>query len=216
MIGRQILFALMLSGICFSQEHKHQFLTYCSEDVIRISLDESTKEIAVPRGNGINIRLDSDPAQAAFSVRRGTKTLFTFRVPDLSSNANILWAPDRRAFAFNYSDGGAIGGFHVLVFLIDGEKVIDVSKAIRPAVDAFKARHFCKSRGNNVTAYKWLPDSSHLVLMTEVYPTGDCGPDLGHAEGYVIAIPEGKIERHMTLAELKAFPGICLENDHDR
>jgi hypothetical protein len=70
--------------------------------------------------------------------------------------------------------------------------------------------------GNNVTALKWLPDSKHLILMTDVYPTSDCGPDLGHTEGYVVAFPEGKIVRHLTLNQLKSFPGICLENDDGR
>lgn len=54
------------------------------------------------------------------------------------------------------------------------------------------------------------------MLMTEVYPTGDCGPDLGHAEGYQVSVPGGKIERHLTLSQLKNFPGICLENEDVR
>ena len=107
------------------------------------------------------------------------------------------------------SDGGAIGGFHVRVFLVDGDTVKDATGAIEPAVNAFKSRHFCKTRGNNVTALKWL-DDSRLMLMTEAYPTGDCGQDLGHAEAYIVAIPSGKIERHLTREQLKRFPGICL------
>ena len=57
------------------------------------------------------------------------------------------------------------------------------------------------------------PDSTKLVLMTDVYPTGDCGLDLGHTEGYVVAVPDGKIKRHLTLNQLKNFPGILQEND---
>ncbi len=63
---------------------------------------------------------------------------------------------------------------------------------------------------------KWLHDSTHLVLMTEVYPTGDCGPALGHIESYVVAVPNGNIEHHLTLNQLKRFPGLCLQNDQRR
>src|SRR5262249_31374060 len=128
-------------------------------------------------------------------------------------NAEVLWSPDGRAFALNYSSGGAIGLYHVRLFLMNGDKVTDVSGAIQPAVNAFKARHYCKSRGNNVMALKWLPDSSGLVLMTDVYATGDCGPDVGHAEGYVVTVPDGSIKRHLTLNQLKNLPGICLQNE---
>ena len=76
--------------------------------------------------------------------------------------------------------------------------------------------HYCKTRGNNVTALRFIGDARHLLLMTDVYPTGDCGADLGHTEGYVIGVPDGKIQRHLSLQELKRFPGICLENDPDR
>jgi hypothetical protein len=168
---------------------------------------------SLPRGDGIAVRLD--PAQGRFSVRRGTQTLFTFVVEDLSSNALILWSPDRRAFALTYSDGGATGGFHVRLFLMRGDTVTEASRAIQPAVDSFKARHYCKTRGNNVSAIKWVHDSKHLMLMTEVYPTGDCGPDQA-TEGYLVAVPSGKIEGHLTLDQLKNFPGICLENDEVR
>jgi hypothetical protein len=153
-----------------------------------------------------------DPKQAKVSVRREARTIFTFAVADLSSNAEVVWSPAGRVFAFNYSDGGAIGGFHVRVFLVNGDTVKDASAAIEPAVNAFKSRHFCKTRGNNVTALKWL-DDPRLMLMTEVYPTGDCGRDLGHAEAYLVAIPSGRIERHLSLEELKRYPGICLENE---
>jgi hypothetical protein len=148
-------------------------------------------------------------------VLRGSKALLTLHIQDYSCDAAVLWAPDAKAFALNYSDGGAVGGFHVMVFAIQGDKITDISKAIKPAVDHFKVRHFCKTRGNNVRAFKWIRDSSRLILMADVYPTGDCGPDLGHTEGYVISIPDGKIVKHLTLNQLKSFPGICLQNDEE-
>ena len=156
--------------------------------------------------------LSFDSAQERFTVSRGARTIFTFLITDLSSNAEALWSPDGRTFAINYSDGGAIGGFHVRVFLIRGETVMDVSSAIQPAIAAFKARHYCNSRNNNVMALKWK-DANHLLLWTEVYPTGDCGPDSGLEEGYLVTIPGGKIEAHLTRSQLLSYLGVCLENE---
>lgn len=190
-----------------AQQHPRQLITRCWQDITRLD----SKDIAGVHKDGISIYLN--PNNGKFSVQREARTIFTFTVDDLSSNAEILWSPDDKAFALNYSNGGAIGGFRVRVFLLNGDTVTDVSQAIQPAVDAFKARHFCKTRGNNVTALKWLHDSSHIVLLTEVYSTGDCGRDLGHAEGYIVAVPGGRIERHLTLEQLKTLPGICLENE---
>lgn len=65
-------------------------------------------------------------------------------------------------------------------------------------------------------ALRWAGDSRRLLLMTDVYPTGDCGRDAGHTEGYLVAVPEGRVERRLTLRELKRFPGICLENDDEQ
>lgn len=208
------LLAFFLVGAPFissasAQQSPRRLITKCWQDIIRI--DWNSDGIIYPVMDGITLRFD--PAQARFVVRRGSRTIYTFQVPDLSSDAEFLWSPDGRAFALNYSDGGAIGNFHVRVFLLDRDTVTEVSRAIAPAVSAFKARHFCKARGNNVTALKWLLDSRNLVLMTEVYPTGDCGPDLGHAEGYIVAVPDGKIERHFTLDQLKNLPGVCLQNE---
>ena len=204
----------MLAVGAVAQQAPRRLITYCYGDAMQFWLGEAAIQAGVPGGNGITVRLD--PAQGQFSVLRRTQTLFTFAVKDLSSNALILWSPDRRAFALTYSDGGAIGGFHVRVFQMQGDKVTEVSVSIQPAVDSFKASHYCKSRGNNVSAIKWVHDSKHLMLMTEVYPAGDCGPDQGHAEGYLVTVPDGKIERHLTLDQLKSFPGICLENDEVR
>jgi hypothetical protein len=203
--------ALAGGGVAETQKRPNQLITRCWQDVLGFDLGVGSTQLFAPGTDGISIRFDPDDGR--FSLRRGTMTLFTFVVEDLSSDAEMLWSPDGKAFALNYSDGGAIGNFHVRVFSIQGDVVTETSQSIQPAVRDFKARHYCKARGNNVTALKWVQDSRRLLLMTGVYPTGDCGPDLGHTEGYVVAVPDGKIERRLTINQLKSFPGICLEND---
>jgi hypothetical protein len=207
-------FSIMVVATATAQQQPRRLVTYCYQDALQFWLGDGAIEARVPGADGITVRLDA--AQGQFSVRRGTRTLFTFVVEDLSSNALMLWSPDRHGFALTYSDAGAIGKFHVRVFLIRGDAVTEAPRVIQPAVDSFKARHYCESRGNNISAIKWVQDSKHLLLLTAVYPTGDCGPDSGHAEGYLVAIPDGKIERHLTLDQLRTFPGVCLENDDIR
>ncbi len=164
-----------------------------------------------------------DQDGATFWFVRGGKTIFSFTAKDLSAPG--VWVADSQEFnpalsneydhiALTYSDGGAIGNFHVRVFNIDGDVVTDVSEAIGGAVADFKARHYCKTRGNNVTALKWI--NGDLLLMTEVYPTGDCGSDLGHIEAYRVSVPDGKIQEHLTLEQLRRYPGVCLENDDQK
>jgi len=105
----------MPSERCISQQHAHRFLTHCREDIASIYSDESSGETTAPGGNGIGVRFDA--AQARFSARRGMQTIFAVQVPGLSSNARMPWAPGGRASSVHYSGRGAIGGFHVTVFL---------------------------------------------------------------------------------------------------
>jgi len=153
---------------------------------------------------------------------RERKTIYSFKVTDLVASGVWIAAeldknPDEAYgydhIALTYSDGGAIGAFHVRVFQVDGDVVTDATKAIIGAVADFKSHHYCKTRGNNVSALKWI--NGDLLLMTEVYPTGDCGIDLGHIEGYRVSVPDGKIQEHLTLEQLRRYPGVCLQNDDE-
>jgi|GEM_PF-2275704 len=203
-VASLLLMSVLFTQFSHAQKTSRWLITKCWEDISRLDTWRDYEPIVAEGRDGIAILLNAKGAE--FSVELERRTIFTFTVPDLSSNAEVLWSPDGKSFALNYSDGGAIGGFHVRLFAIDDDKVTEVSRAIEPAVNEFKSRHYCKTRGNNVTALKWLPDSTRLVLMTDVYPTGDCGPDLGHTEGYVVTIPDGKIERHLTLKQLRISP----------
>lgn len=147
---------------------------------------------------------------ATFWFVRNKQEIHKFTAKDLVSSSvwiavdhdrSLDGTHDQAHIAVTYSAGGAIGGFHVRVFLIDGSGVKEVSKSIDGAVADFKTRHYCKIRGNNVTALKWIRGG--LLLLTEVYPTGDCGPDSGYLEGYLVSVPGGKILEHMTLNQLK-------------
>jgi hypothetical protein len=194
----------------------------CLDDGIEILLPEYPVREKVARVADVDLEaaFPTENQGATFWFVRAQKEIFKFSAKDLDSRS--VWMAvdhdgtpdstgDQAHIALTYSDGGAIGEFHVRVFLIDANGVRDVSKCIDGAVADFKARHYCKTRGNNVSALKWSRGS--LLILTEVYPTGDCGSDFGHLEGYLVSVPQGKIMEHMTMNQLKHYPGVCLQND---
>ena len=207
-----------------SNRNPSLLITRCVNDGFEVEIPDYPAREKIARVADVDLEASfpTEEDGATFWFVRGGKEIFKFSAKDLfSSSVWIAVDHDRRLdgthdqahIALTYSDGGAIGGFHVRVFLIDGNGVKDVSKSIDGAVADFKSRHYCKVRGNNVTALKWI--GGGLLLLTEVYPTGDCGPDTGHLEGYLVGVPEGEILAHLTLNQLTHCPGICLENDDD-
>jgi hypothetical protein len=207
-----------------AKSNQELLITRCLDDGIEIQLPDYPSREKIARVADVDLEavFPTENEGATFLFVRGGKEIFRFAAKDLYSSS--VWIAidhdraldgthDQAHIALTYSDGGAIGGFHVRVFLIDGNGVRDVSKCIDSAIADFKARHYCKTRGNNVSALKWIRGS--LLILTEVYPTGDCGPDLGHLEGYFVSVPQGTILDHMTLNQLKHYPGVCLQNDDE-
>jgi hypothetical protein len=139
-----------------------------------------------------------------FVLRRGDKELLRTTLKDLSASTSVVWSDDDKDFAITWSDGGEVGGFHVRVFSVESDYVTELPGA-KKAFQAFKARHWCKARGDNVQAYGWLPNSHDLVLALSVYPTSDCGMDMGHMEAYVVGAGTGTIRQHWTLKQLDSY-----------
>jgi hypothetical protein len=103
-----------------------------------------------------------------------------------------------------WSDGGAIGNFHTRIFHVQGDSIREFA-TVESAFKSFESRHFCKARGDNVQAYGWDEPTHTLVLVMSVYPTGDCGRDLGHTEAYFVRPTDGTVTHHLTAAQLNAY-----------
>lgn len=139
-----------------------------------------------------------------FILKHGDKELLRTELVDLDASVSVVWADDDRSFAVTWSNGGAIGGFDVRAFHIVGDSVSELP-AGQKAWDAFKRRHWCDARGDNIQAFAWLPDSRQLILVLSVYPTSDCGADLGHTEAYVVNAATGEIRQHWDIKKLNAY-----------
>jgi hypothetical protein len=191
---------------------------FCAGDGSYAFVPEVPAKERIAQIGALELRAAYGPGEhgATFWFAQEGKVIFSFKAKDLSAPG--VWIaldkiPDPDRVAITYSDGGAIGNFHVRIFQINRGAVIDISKTVDAAVADFRSRHYCKERGNNVTALKWI--KGDLLLMTEVYPTGDCGPDLGHIEAYRLSVPDGKILEHLTLEQLTNYPGVCVQNDDE-
>jgi hypothetical protein len=139
-----------------------------------------------------------------FILRRKGKELLRTPLKDLSASVSVVWSSNRNSFAITWSDGGAIGNFHVRAFHIDTDSVTEWP-ATKQAFDAFRARHWCEARGDNMQAYQWFPNSRELVLVLSVYPTGDCGKELGHTEAYVVDAATGDIQQHWNAKQMSTY-----------
>jgi len=145
-----------------------------------------------------------DDSGGNFVLLRAGKELLHTPLKDLSASTSVVWSDDKKSVAITWSDGGAIGNFHVRVFHIEGSSVTEWP-AVKQAFDTFKAQHWCKTRGDNIQAYQWLPNSQGLVLVLSVYPTSDCGKDLGHTEAYVVDASTGNIQQKWGISQLNAY-----------
>jgi hypothetical protein len=129
-----------------------------------------------------------------FRVTFGKTVVSEFGIPDVSCNVEVGWSPDSSEFFISYSDGGAIGNYHVHMYRLVGN-TLKKSRIPTTVAESFKTKHWCESRGNNLFFLDWTPDSKVALLVAEVYPTGDCGKELAVYRGYVVRLRDGKIMR---------------------
>jgi hypothetical protein len=130
------------------------------------------------------------------------------RLKDLSSNIGVVWSPDSRKFFINYSDGGAIGGFHVHVYSVGLDSVTELSKPPLTAFNDFKKRYYCKARGDNIEGIGWTSDSSAVFFVASVYPTSDCAPIWDKTLGYLVSL-NGEIISRYTRKEARKIRASC-------
>jgi hypothetical protein len=115
----------------------------------------------------------------------------------------FLWAPDSSAVTMTYSDGGAIGNYHVAVY----QPANYLRQGIDVTADAMKdfLAHYPKCydpEDPNLAAVAWLPSTGHLLIAAEVLPHSNCD-DMGTFALYEVTVPTGKIVRKYGQLEAK-------------
>jgi hypothetical protein len=143
-----------------------------------------------------------------FRVAIGDKEVSNFELPDISCNIEVGWSPDSSQFFISYSDGGATGGYHVYLYRVAGNAV-KASHVPSQIAERFKKGHWCESRGNNLFFLDWTPDSKMGFFVAEVYPTSDCGKELGLFRGYAVNLKEGRVLRVFTENQTESIEKNC-------
>jgi hypothetical protein len=127
---------------------------------------------------------------------------------DMDSNLQVMWAPDSEKFSITYSNGGETGIFYAHIFGLGASGITEFAKPPQIAFDDFKKKYYCAARGDNISALGWTLDSSAVFLMTEVYPTSDCGSIWGKEGGYLMDL-DGKILRRYGDRETQRIEAAC-------
>ena len=84
---RFLVVGALLIPFASAQQTPRRVITKCWQDIERLDTGGGYEPDVALGKDGISLRLD--PKQAKVSVRRGTRTIFTFAVDDLSSNAEV-------------------------------------------------------------------------------------------------------------------------------
>lgn len=206
---RRIVFIFVvayLTSWCLSAIGEGKYT--CQADVFTLEAFDK-KPIVWSPDHSKHVQLFSTPFDDAnLSVYSGKALLTTITLGDASAGTFIKWAPDSNAFYVMWSDGGSIGEYHVRAFVVVDEQATE-SPAPKIVAAEFAKRHYCEARGNNLFAIRWEAGSKQLLLEPEVYPTGDCGKDLGFASGYLVDTESGEIRQRYTAKQIKELAKKC-------
>jgi len=191
---------LFLLGYADAQQASQANPKSCRADVF---VPESLKQsVAIPSPDNRfqavldEYREEEDSESGRLTVFLGKTLLGRYRLRGLSAGIFVKWSPDSRAFYLMWSNGGIIGGYDVRVFRVVSHAVREVFP-MKIAETEFKRRHNCRTRGVNAFAVKWMTNSEQLMIATQVYPTSDCGAEMGLTKGYTVRLEDGQIvQRH--------------------
>jgi hypothetical protein len=143
-----------------------------------------------------------------FRVKVGDQVISAITINDISSNVEVGWSPDSSQFFISYSDGGLVGRYHVRLFHLIGQTLTE-NQVPSTVAESFKTKYWCPSRGNNLFYLDWTSDSKVGFFVAEVYPTGDCGKDLGVYRGYVVSLEDRRILRVFGEKETSSIEKEC-------
>jgi hypothetical protein len=143
-----------------------------------------------------------------FQVSNNGAVISNFELPDISCYVEVGWSPDSSQFFISYSSGGAIGRYHVYLYRVT-ENEMKASGVPTQIAERFKRKHWCEARGNNLWFLGWTPNSKTGFFEVGVYPTGECGKELGLSLGYAVNLENGTVSRVFTEKQTEAIEKSC-------
>jgi len=115
----------------------------------------------------------------------------------------IGWSASSDRFFVTYSDGGAIGSYHVAAYALANGKLTELPVAADVSRDFLTRYPKCfRPETPNVAGIAWSRDASRLLVAAEVLPHSNCD-EMGTFRVYEVAVPGGKIVRRYSQIEAK-------------
>jgi hypothetical protein len=105
----------------------------------------------------------------------------------------IGWSPTSALFFVTYSDGGAVGTYHISTYRISAGNIkrIDLATAVRRDFQSRYPKCF-EPEEPNIFGVAWSADSTKLLVAAEVLPHSNCD-DMGTFNLYAVAVSNGAI-----------------------
>lgn len=197
------LIVLMSGSLLDATSHSCEANVFVTEDLTR------RPSIPSPDGRYRAVLAGmQDSEVGALDVYDRRTRLKHYRLKDLSGGLFLKWAPDSRAFYLMWSNGGMLGGYELRVFQVSEDEVREMPTS-RTAEKRFQQHHPCP-RGHNVFPVRWVDGSTHLLLALQVFPTSDCGRDMGRYKGFLVRTGDGSVLRQYGQKELMGiWPSGC-------
>ncbi len=143
-----------------------------------------------------------------FDIITAGKAIAMLKFQDMSCCIEIGWSPNSGQFFIMYSDGGAMGGFHVRLYRIIGDKLIK-SPAVHGVAKEFESRHDSHTPGINIYFLDWTPDSRGVFIIAEVPDVSDYGSRMGLFRGFFVNALTGKVLRRFGESTTLAIEKSC-------
>jgi hypothetical protein len=136
--------------------------------------------------------LEITGAEMTISASNKTDDLKPSPVIYLDSLAEVGWSEDSSSLFLTRSDGGWIGSWYVRVMRSNDNwsKEIDITQDALEDYQRLITR--CPEEIPNVVAVGWVGTSDQLLIVVETPNHSSC-PDMGNIEGYLVAVPSGKV-----------------------
>jgi hypothetical protein len=117
----------------------------------------------------------------------------------------IGWSPASDVFFVNYSDGGAIGTYHVAAYQLSKGRLAEIRLASEVRRDFLERYPKCFSPEEpNIAGIAWANSATRLLIAAQVIPHSNCD-NMGTFMLYEVAVPSGKVIRRFSQIEAKAL-----------
>jgi len=115
----------------------------------------------------------------------------------------VLWSPDSKAFADTYSDAGAVGTFHVVIYYVEKDRLRAIEPTAKVSKEFLSHPRACfEPEDPNIGAIKWIKNSSEILVAAETLPHSNCD-NMGTFRAYAIRLPTGDIVKSYGQIEAK-------------